>query len=419
MDVMQRRRVREVTDLSADVRGRGQRERLRAAAVKEVAQYRVGRFLEPTLEFDVAVVHLQAVLERDLREARFFEPHVREPDAREGFHVHARRVRGRVSAFSTEFFLREDLRLSRVPERLLEETEVEVTRRAVRVADPEVLVRQVVVARLSEHFRERGDASKVIPGFQVRDGFRVQRRDRAFFERRIGREHLVAQADDGEPRARLARLLRVIAREVLRVGGDVRVVVLLLLVARFVVVARGGVRDVVAVLARAVVHVVGVGVGGVGIGVGQDGDATPRRRARLVAVRVGVVGVRGNREPVVVVVLLLRRRRRLRRGLERDVRASVRSRPRRRDVLARGRHEVAQLERGDAIEAVAHGVVDAPRLRRVGGIARGVSRHGVRSCAGLKCRATRRDAGTSRRKKGGEPARRQDRDSEKEETTIN
>ena len=228
-----------------------------------------------------------------------------------------------------------------VPERLFEEPEVEVGRGPVAVAHVQVLVHQVVIPELAKYLGERGDAAEVVAPLEEGDGLGVELRHRAFFEVRIGRERLVAQADDHQPGAGLALLL-LLALDVLERFG---LVVVVGVVVVGVVVGVGVVVPLRLFLARRVGLVVLIILDGP-LGAALDVvhvleilallPGIPGSIVRFVVVVVRFVAVLGHGEPVPVAA----------------------SRPSRRlDATSRGSHELLELERRDALE----------RLARLGG----------------------------------------------------
>ena len=202
---------------------------------------------------------------------------------------------------------------------------------------------QVVIPELAKYLGERGDAAEVVAFLEEGDGLGVELRHRAFFEVRIGRERLVAQADDHQPGAGLALLL-LLALDVLERFGLV-VVVGVVVVGVVVGVGVGVVVPLRLFLARRVGLVVLIILDGP-LGAALDVvhvleilallPGIPGSIVRFVVVVVRFVAVLGHGEPVPVAA----------------------SRPSRRlDATSRGSHELLELERRDALE----------RLARLGG----------------------------------------------------
>ena len=191
---VKRRGVREVGDLPRDPGRRRKRERLPPPPAREVARDPNHRLLEPALTLRVRGVHREPGLERLLRRAGHTHAHQREPLPRVALDEHRRD--GHQIARARPFRLGELEAPPRVPQRLLVQAEVEIRRRPVRVADVERRVRQVVVTKLAEHLRERGDGAHIVARAKVRHRLGVELDDGAALERRVGGEHLVAKADE-------------------------------------------------------------------------------------------------------------------------------------------------------------------------------------------------------------------------------
>ena len=204
---------------------RGKREGLLAATREQIGEHRLGGLLEAALALGVFWVHPEPLLELYLGLPRVPQAHQRETPPRKRFDVDGRH--GDRVAVAMKAFVSERLASHGVPECLLEEPEVEIRRGSVAVAHVQVLVHQVVIPELAEDLGESGDAAEIVALLEEGDGLGVELRDCAFFEVRIGREHLVAQADDHQPGAGLTLLL-FLALDVLERFGMVIVVGVLL-----------------------------------------------------------------------------------------------------------------------------------------------------------------------------------------------